>query len=234
MESIHLLGKKDDVLKVKAELEHNIKELSETVEIKAEVDSKYHKHFLVRGAAVLKEIQEQNGGVSISFPKVRPSSLYISYQSFFLTPSLTISLSYYPTNNAFQNDSTSVTIKGSKQCAESAKARIEEIVDDMVNQVSIHLDIPNQYHRALLTNRGQKIHDLQSKHGVQIRFPDRRREGEEEVANPDQVTISGRDFKCEAAREELLSLVPVQRTINAPVDAHRALIGKGGENVSFP
>ncbi|VDM70630.1 unnamed protein product, partial [Strongylus vulgaris] len=99
-ETIHLLGKKDDVLKVKKELEENIKQLSETVESTIEVDTKHHRHFVMRGAAVLREIQEQNGGVVISFPKMG-------------------------------SDSTTVHIKGSKQCVESAKARIEEIVEDI-------------------------------------------------------------------------------------------------------
>ncbi|WKX93414.1 hypothetical protein Q1695_011018 [Nippostrongylus brasiliensis] len=202
-ETIHLLGKKEDVLKVKKELEENVKQLNETIESTIEVDPKHHRHFVMRGAAVLREIQEQNGGVTISFPKIG-------------------------------TDSTTVHIKGSKQCVESAKARIEEIVEDIEKQVNIQVEIPAQFHRALLANRGQRIHDLQSKHGVLIRFPDRRPgEGAEEVDAhaADLVTISGRDTKCEAAKIELLSMVPVSKVINVPIDMHRGLIGRGGETV---
>jgi hypothetical protein len=39
------------------------------VEITTEVPMKWHKHFVARGAVVLREIQDQNGGVSISFPR---------------------------------------------------------------------------------------------------------------------------------------------------------------------
>ena len=56
------------MLKVKKELEDSIKQLNETIETKIEVDPKYYKHFLQRGAALINEIQEQNGGVQISFP----------------------------------------------------------------------------------------------------------------------------------------------------------------------
>ncbi|RCN39176.1 KH domain protein [Ancylostoma caninum] len=223
-ETIHLLGKKEDVLKVKKELEENIKQLNETVESTIEVDTKHHRHFVMRGAAVLREIQEQNGGVVISFPKMG-------------------------------TDSTTVHIKGSKQCVESAKARIEEIVEDIEKQVSIQVEIPSQFHRALLVNRGQKIQDLQSKHGVLIRFPERRlgtgkvlqkcRCKHREISSfvvseptedfdshaADMVTISGRDTKCEAAKQELLSMVPVSRVINVPIEMHRGLIGRGGETV---
>lgn len=65
------------------------------------VDPKHHRHFMVRGAAVLREIQEQNGGVIISVPRMGTGD-------------------------------SRVIIKGSKQCAECAKARIEEIVEDLV------------------------------------------------------------------------------------------------------
>lgn len=202
-ETIHLLGKKEDVLKVKKELEENVKQLNETIESTIEVDPKHHRHFVMRGAAVLREIQEQNGGVAISFPKMG-------------------------------TDSTTVHIKGSKQCVESAKARIEEIVEDIEKQVNIQVDIPAQFHRALLANRGQRIHDLQSKHGVLIRFPDRRPgEGADEADahSADLVTISGRDTKCEAAKAELLTMVPVTKVITVPIDMHRGLIGRGGETV---
>ncbi|KAJ1348733.1 hypothetical protein KIN20_004105 [Parelaphostrongylus tenuis] len=200
-ETIHLLGKKEDVLKVKKELENNVKQLNETIETTMEVDVKHHRHFLSRNALVLREIQEQNGGVAISFPK-------------------------------FGSESTTVHIKGSKQCVESAKARIEEIIDDIERQVTMKVEIPSQFHRALLVNRGQKIHDLQSKHDVLIRFPERRQqEATEETDTHDFVTISGRDTKCEEAKAELLSMVPVSRIINVPPDMHGGLIGRGGETV---
>lgn len=199
-ETIHLLGKREDVLKVKKELENNVKQLNETIETTIEVDVKHHRHFVTRGASVLREIQEQNGGVVISFPKIG-------------------------------SESTTVHIKGSKQCVESAKARIEEIIDDIERQVTMKVEIPSQFHRALLANRGQKIHDLQSKYDVLIRFPERRQGFAEESDTNDFVTISGRDTKCEEAKVELLSMVPVSRVINVPLDMHRALIGRGGETV---
>ncbi|ETN70747.1 hypothetical protein NECAME_14565 [Necator americanus] len=201
-ETIHLLGKKEDVVKVKKELQENIRQLNETVESTIDVDTKHHRHFVMRSAAVLREIQEQNGGVVISFPKMG-------------------------------SDSTTVHIKGSKQCVESAKARIEEIVEDIEKQVTIQVEIPSQFHRALLVNRGQKIQDLQSKHGVLIRFPERRFESAEDADShaADMVTISGRDTKCDAAKQELLLMVPVSKIINVPIDMHRSLIGRGGETV---
>lgn len=199
-ETIHLLGKKEDVLKVKKELLENIRQLNETVETTMDVDVKYHRYFLRRTAALLHEIQEQNCGVVISFPKLG-------------------------------TDSTKVHIKGSKQCVESAKARIEEIVEDIERQVVLQVEIPSQFHRGLLSNGGQKIYDLQSKYNVIIRLPDRKTIEDGDSSAADLVTISGRDTKCEAAKVELLAMVPITRTINVPVELHRGLIGRGRETV---
>ncbi|CAJ0581839.1 unnamed protein product, partial [Mesorhabditis spiculigera] len=199
-ETIHLLGKKEDVESTKKELEALIKQLNETVELTVEVPAKYHKNFLLRGAHLVKEIQDSNGGVQISFPKQADGG-------------------------------STVTIKGSKQCAESAKQRIEDVVEDFEHHASIQVEIPAQYHRSILAGRGQKVHDLQTQHGVHIRFPDRRQENAENGPDANIVTISGRDTKCEAAREALLALVPISKQVTVPFEMHRFLIGRGGETV---
>lgn len=226
-ETIHLIGKKEEVAVVKKQLEAMISELNETVEIKMDVPPKYHRHFVIRGAAILREIQEQNGGVIISFPR------------------------------AGSND-TKVTIKGSKQCVESAKARIEEIVEDLEAQVTIAVEIPSIHHRALLSNRGQKVQEICAKYNVQIKFPDRRlREeaaveqqqqqhddeqsanaldgahtGGEHHASPlDVIHLSGRDTKCEEAKQALLALVPITKQVHVAFEHHRSLIGAKGETV---
>lgn len=213
-ETIHLVGKKEDVTRVKKQLEAMISELNETVEIKMDVNPKYHRHFVIRGAAVLREIQEQNGGVTISFPR------------------------------AGTQDSK-VSIKGSKQCVEGAKARIEEIIEDLEAQVVIQVEVPSIHHRALLSNRGQKIQDICAKYNVQIKFPDRKVR-EEAAEHPqsfndgayaegpsplDVITLSGRDVRCEEAKQALLALVPISKAVHVAYEHHRYLIGRSGETV---
>lgn len=203
-ESIHLLGTTDEVVRAKAELESIIKQLNESVELKMEVDAKYHVHFKRVGAQLLKEIQDQNGNVVISFP------------------------------GKAAEDQRTVTIKGIKQCCESAKARIEEIVDDMDHQTTLTVEIPAVHHRVLLSNRGQKVQEIQSRYNVRIRFPRRDAapaEGEDAAPADDQIAIQGRDTACEKAAEDLRALVPISKTINVPIDAHRFLIGRGGETI---
>lgn len=198
---ILLIGKKDEVDGVKKIYEKQIAELNETVEVTMDVDPKYHRHFITRSAEVLKDIQNQNGGCLISFPRQD------------------------------SNDSK-VTIKGSKSCVESAKARIEEIVGDLVAQVTINVEIPEVHHRSLMSH----LNDLRMKYNVRIKIPDRGTTNEsgptvDGIGAADLVQITGRDTKCEEAKQALLALIPVTKTVSVPVDYQRSLIGRGGESI---
>ncbi|VDN04210.1 unnamed protein product [Thelazia callipaeda] len=208
--TIRFIGKKEDVAKVKEEMESMMEELNKTVEIEMDVDPKYHRYFVIRNAAVLREIQDQNGGVLIFFPR------------------------------AGTNDSK-VTLKGGKQYVEGAKDRIEKIVQELASRVVLKIEIPEEHHRALLSNRGQKIQELQTTYNVQIRFPDRRlRENLQNESNKnvqgepsplDIITISGLEVSCEKAAEALKALVPVTKKVNVAFEYHRFLIGRSGETI---
>ncbi|TKR72895.1 hypothetical protein L596_020281 [Steinernema carpocapsae] len=206
-ERIHFIGKKEEVQEVKAAFEKQIAELNEQTELSVIVDPKHHSHFVAKGAAVLNDIQKNHGGVVISFPRKG-------------------------------TEDSSVTIKGSKQCAESAKQRIQEIVEDLENQVTINVNIPSKDHRTMLSVNGRaRIAEIQDKFNVRIKFPNKKSEQaseesvEGELKPEDQVQISGRDTKCEEAKEALVAIAPVERVVNVPFDYHSSFIGRGGENV---
>jgi predicted PilT family ATPase len=228
-ETIHLVGKKEDVEKAKSQMESVINELTQLVEINMDVDQKWHRHFVGRGANVLHEIQDQCGGVIVSFPKQNTGS-------------------------------TKIIIKGGKECVESAKKRIQEIVDDLEAQVTIKVHVPQHHHRLLLAGRGAKIQDICHQCNVQIKFPERARteQGEYNRSSPqmppvpngntevtdvpydenaqennpqDYVLVTGRAEKCEEAKELLLAEIPISETINVPYDYHRNLIGKAGVEI---
>lgn len=242
-ETIHLIGKKDQVESARAQLAATIAELNQFVEVHVEVDPKWYRHFVSRGASVLHEVQDQCGGVMISFPKQGAG-----------------------TNN--------VTIKGGKECVQSAKKRILEIVDDLESQVTITVHVPQRFHGLLLANRGAKIHDITHRCRVQIQFPDRNAAAnssggttsrssadqsprtvngvehsppgmngdvdssmhadsptEIAVDAQDYVRISGRPERCEEAKELLLAEIPISESINVPFDFHRLLIGRNGADI---
>jgi len=215
-ELITIIGKKDSIGKAKAQLESIIKELDKISEDTMTVDPKYHRHFVARRGEILRQISDQYGGVTVSFPR---SGV----------------------------DSDKVTLKGVEKCVAEAKARIQEIVNDLEQQVSIEVIIPQRYHRTVMGARGSKVQNITTEFDVQIKFPDKDMgrgdyaetngdagvNGSAENATPPQdiVKVSGKKENCDAARDALLALVPVTLEVTVPFRHHRYIIGQKGENV---
>ncbi|KAH8237222.1 hypothetical protein KR038_007294, partial [Drosophila bunnanda] len=226
-EVITIIGKEDSVKKAREQLEAIIKECDEVTEGEVAVDPKHHKHFVAKRGAILHRIAEECGGVMISFPRAGTNS-------------------------------DKVTIKGAKDCIEAARQRIEEIVAELEAQTTIEVVIPQRHHRAVMGARGCKVQEVTSEFNVQIKFPDRdatepvegltnggsgvngagdSQDGEQEAeaAEPvrqcDVIRITGRIEKCEAAKQALLDLIPIEEELLVPFDLHRTIIGKRGANV---
>ncbi|EDW36399.1 GL17775 [Drosophila persimilis] len=228
-EVITIIGKEDSVKKAKEQLEAIIKECDEVTEGEVAVDPKHHKYFVAKRGLILHRIAEENGGVMISFPRAGTNS-------------------------------DKVTLKGAKDCIEAAKQRIEEIVADLEAQTTIEVIIPQRQHRTIMGARGFKVQQVTSEFDVQIKFPDRDatdpvegltngglngegQEGEaaeqssgavdgaEPVRQCDVIRITGRIDKCEAAKQALLDLIPIEEELSVPFDLHRTIIGPRGANV---
>ena len=108
-ELVVITGKKEDVQKAKAILMEKIKELDKIIESEMFVDPKYHNLFVSRQTGVLKQLYEEFGGVNVSFPPLSDKN----------------------------NDR--IVLKGSKECVEAVKKRIQEIVADFEAQVTVRI-----------------------------------------------------------------------------------------------
>uniref|UniRef100_A0A8C2ZS02 High density lipoprotein-binding protein n=1 Tax=Cyclopterus lumpus TaxID=8103 RepID=A0A8C2ZS02_CYCLU len=142
-------------------------------------------------------------------------------------------------------NSQRVTLKGAKDCAEAAKKRIQEIVEDLESQVSVEVAIPQRYHRAIMGPKGCRIQLITREHEVQIKFPERddsleappQENGdvspEAEFVAPkcDIITIAGRAEKCEPAKAALLALVPITEDVEVSYELHRYIIGQKGSGI---
>ncbi|XP_039479948.1 vigilin [Drosophila santomea] len=229
-EVITIIGKEDSVNKAREQLEAIIKECDEVTEGEVSVDPKHHKHFVAKRGFILHRISEECGGVMISFPRVGTNS-------------------------------DIVTIKGAKDCIEAARQRIEEIVADLEAQTTIEVVIPQRLHRTIMGARGFKVQQVTFEFDVQIKFPDRGatepvevltnggsgenggeegQEGEQQaekepeqepIRQCDVIRITGRIEKCEAAKQALLDLIPIEEELTVPFDLHRTIIGPRGANV---
>ncbi|XP_050097449.1 vigilin [Anopheles aquasalis] len=245
-EAITIIGKKENVEEAKAELEAIIKNIDNIVEDELTIDPKYHKHFVSNRGKVLRRIEEECGGMAISFPR---------------------------SDRGERLDR--VTLKGPKDCIEAAKQRMLEIVTELESMVTIECYIPARHHRIVMGKGGSKVQAITSEFGVNIKFPERvvvdyqiphfgdvaaqngngapgESGGEptvgseivnggaseqpvapiEPVHSPaDLIRISGNQERCEQAKEALLALVPETEEINVPFDLHRSLIGQKGRDV---
>jgi polyribonucleotide nucleotidyltransferase len=133
--------------------------------------------------------------------------------------------------------SDKVSLKGAKDCIEGAMARITEIVQDLVEQVTIDCEIEQQFHRTVMGAKGSKVQKITQDFGVQIKFPDKAVEtnGEEAVperaGNPNVIRITGKRERCESASAALLELVPITAEVAVPYEFHRFIIGQKGVGV---
>lgn len=122
---------------------------------------------------------------------------------------------------------------GPPECVEAARKKIEAIVDDLASRVAIDVVIEQKHHRTIMGAKGAKVQQIQMDHNVEIKFPERQDDPEyvsEENGNgvrySDIITVCGRRENCEAAKEALLSHVPVRVEVDIPYEMHRFIIGK--------
>lgn len=146
-------------------------------------------------------------------------------------------------------DSDRVVLKGAKECVEAAKLRIEEIVIELEQQITIECVIPQKFHRTIMGSKGTRVQSVTSDFDVKIKFPEKNLgsgEAETEHVNGtdgvssssddtpkpcDIILITGRQDKCEAAKAALIALVPVAVEVSVPYDLHRFIIGQKGKDV---
>lgn len=196
-DAITIIGKKENVQKVRVELEDAIKALDEQVTEEVAVDPKWHKNFTAKRAKLINKISEENCNVKISFPKTETSQ---------------------------------VQVKGPRDAVASAIKKIQELVVEMENQVTIEINIKKKNHPAVIGKNGVNTQKISDDFNVNIQFPTRgNEEVDEEDPKLDVILISGLKDDCEQAKEALLALVPVDENVDFPAKFHKDLLANKGE-----
>merc|ERR1712180_76563 len=136
--------------------------------------------------------------------------------------------------------SDKVTLKGAKNCINGAIERIDEIVKDLEDQITVDCEIQQSYHRTVMGAKGSKVQKITTDFNVQIKFPDKAVENgnyeerpvdPERSSNPNIIRITGKKAACEAASQALLELVPITAEVSVPYEFHRFIIGQKGVGV---
>ena len=111
-----------------------------------------------------------------------------------------------------------VSLKGAKNCIEGAMARIEEIVQNLAEQVTLDCEIEQRFHRIVMGTKGSKIQKISGQFNVQIKFPNKVVKNGD---SPNIIRITGKKGNCEGASKALLELVPVTVEVSVPREFHR-------------
>ena len=112
--------------------------------------------------------------------------------------------------------SDKVSLKGAKNCIDGAMARIEEIVQNLVEQVTVDCEIEERHHRTVMGAKGSKVEvqRIEAKFNVKINTV-------KNGAKPNMIRMTGNKANCEAATQALLKLVPVTADVFVPLQFHR-------------
>ncbi|KAG0729485.1 Vigilin [Chionoecetes opilio] len=218
-ELITIIGKKDSIAKAKEQLEATIKELDQVVEETMVVEPRHHRHFVARRGEVLRQIGDQYGGVTVSFPRSGVQSDKVTLKG------------------------AKECVEGARIRIQEIVVDLEEMVEmEVVIPQRYHRTVMGA--RGSKVQAITTGHEVQIKfpekdmgthltngeeEGVQQQQVNGEVEGE--TRPQDIVRIMGKKERCEAARDALLELVPVTLEEEVSYRHHRFIIGQKGENV---
>ncbi|KAG5638880.1 hypothetical protein H0H81_009183 [Sphagnurus paluster] len=134
---------------------------------------------------------------------------------------------------------TNVTVRGTKEAINAAKAAILAIADQVGEETTVTVTVETKFHRTLIGAGGQGLKELVTRCGGPsdprlqaglIRFP---RQGEPS----DEVKLRGEPKLVNKLKEELEKAVANLRDrvilgVDIPASQHRALIGRGGQHLN--
>ncbi|KAF9523997.1 hypothetical protein CPB83DRAFT_820710 [Crepidotus variabilis] len=136
-------------------------------------------------------------------------------------------------------NNTAIVLRGTKKAINEAKTRILEISDEVAAETTASITIESKYHRSIIGAGGQGLKELVAKCGGPsdpkqqaglIRFP---RQGDPS----DEVSLRGEPKLVAKLKTELAKLTAELRDrvilgVEVPAAQHRALIGRGGQNLN--
>lgn len=211
-ETIVLIGKKEDVEKAEKMLKERIESMKNIVEIEMTIDPKLHKHFVARRAAVLRDIADEFGGVSVSFPRQGEDSSTVRIKG------------------------PSECVQGAKnRLAEIVddlenQVTMECYIDDKYHRTVIGLKGRNVQQITSEFNVQVKFPDRSNQNG-QNKDAVENGVGDGAESKKNLILITGHRDRCQEAKDALQALVPISEEFLVPFKFHRYIIGQKGAGV---
>lgn len=220
---ITIVGRQEAVEAAKKDLEEKIFNLESVEEITMVVDPKHHRHFVSKRGEVLRQIAEEFGGVSVSFPRLGTQSDKVLLKG---AKDCVVSAKDRIIEIVTELDAQVVieciipqkyhrTVMGAKG------AKVQAITVN--NSVQIKFpERPTDDQNGYVEPSTNGWHASEEPHEEEV---------EATTPKTDIIIISGRRENCDKAVEDLLALVPITQDVNIPNEFHRYVIGQKGAEV---
>ncbi|XP_070561985.1 vigilin-like [Ptychodera flava] len=222
-ELITIIGKKECVDDAKGELEKLIKNLDNIAESEITVDPKYHRHFVARRGQVLREIGDDFGGVTVSFPRSGTKSDKVTLKGAKdcvegakkRITEIVNELESQVTIECIIPQIHHRTVMGAKG------AKVQAVTADC----EVGIKFPDRNPNIEQTNGNAESDPVVNGDG------NSENSEEDRPKKSDIILITGKKENCEKAKAALMALVPVTEEIDVPYDLHRFIIGQKGVGV---
>ncbi|GAA6056085.1 hypothetical protein JCM3770_001962 [Rhodotorula araucariae] len=207
-------GPKDEVARVKAELERiaeeaKNEEIVNSHVIEFEIPTEHVRHIVGKAGAGVNKLREDLG-VRVDFGEQKKG----------------------PTSK--------VTVKGRKENAEEARRRIQSLATRMADEVTLAIPLAASLDRgSLIGKQGSFLKRLEDRYDVRINFPRGGKGADDSApATPQEITIRGPSKGAKAAQGELVALIEYEKehgnvvSFSVPVKALPRILGRGGSQVN--
>jgi len=227
-ELIVIIGKKESVQEAKTELETLVKNLDNVVESEITMDPKFYRHFVARRGQVLREIADEFGGVTVSFPRsgLQKDVVTLKGAKDFVEGAkqrlaeIVSELEQMVTIECVIPQKDHRTVMGSKGCKVQSITQEFDVQVKFPDREARDENEENQLNGEIVQANGEELLSLENE------FVDG-----DKPRKTDIIKITGKIDNCEKAKEALLALVPVSVDVEVPFDFHRYIIGSKGRDV---
>ncbi|XP_066454614.1 vigilin [Eleutherodactylus coqui] len=222
---ITIVGTEEAVKDAQKELESLIKSLDNIVEDTMSVDPKHHRHFVIRRGQVLRDIAEEYGGVTVSFPRSGVQSDRVTLKG----AKECVEAAKKRIQDIIEDLEAQITMecmipqRFHRSIMGPKGSRIQQIT----REHGVQIKFPDREENPQAATNAESPAQENGEEGAENKI----------AADPgspkkcDIIVISGRKERCEAACEALKALVPVSIEVDVPYDLHRYIIGQKGAGI---
>nr|XP_054769281.1 vigilin-like [Lytechinus pictus] len=207
---VQIIGTKEAVEEAKKRLASLIKDLDNITEAEIDVDTKYHRHFVARRGQVLREIGDEYGGVTVSFPRNGSSSTKVTIKG-----------------------ARDCVAGAKKRILEIVSDLEQQVSIECIIAQKFHGTVmgPKGSRIQTVTQEYEVAIKFPDKNTPAAQPVNGETNGDDAPKKQDIIVITGKKDKCDKAKEALLALVPITQEVNVPFDYHRYIIGAKGAGV---